>query len=122
MPPNKSKENQIKPRKKACFSLDSLGGIVPFQWVTANPRKNFSPVAHPRRETVLRSPVEFSDMGKLARFLFFVNKMSLNRFCRQLPRVGRSAARRPESVIALSDIESSNRTGHLLGRAMVLSE
>jgi hypothetical protein len=64
-------------------------------------KEKFFPSAHPRgAKPFLRSPVEFSDMGKLARFLFFVNKMSLNRFCRQLPRVGRSTARRPESVIA----------------------
>ena len=37
--PNKSKENQIKPRKKAWISLDSFGRIRTFQRVTANPSK-----------------------------------------------------------------------------------
>jgi hypothetical protein len=37
--PNKSKENQGKPRKKAWISLDSFGRIGTFQRVTANPNK-----------------------------------------------------------------------------------
>jgi hypothetical protein len=37
--PNKCKEKQGNPSKKACISLDSFGGIVTFQWVTANPNK-----------------------------------------------------------------------------------
>ena len=37
--PNESKQNQINPRKKAWFSLDSLGRFGAFQWVTANPNK-----------------------------------------------------------------------------------
>jgi hypothetical protein len=37
--PNKSKENQGKPNKKAWISLDSFGRIGTFQWVTANPNK-----------------------------------------------------------------------------------
>jgi hypothetical protein len=36
---NKSKKNQIKPRKKAWISLDSFGRFGAFQWVTANPNK-----------------------------------------------------------------------------------
>jgi hypothetical protein len=39
--PSKSKQIQIKPRKKAWISLDSFGGIWTFQRVTANPNKNF---------------------------------------------------------------------------------
>jgi hypothetical protein len=39
--PNKSKENQIKPNKKAWISLDFLGRIGRFQWVTTIPNKNF---------------------------------------------------------------------------------
>src|SRR5271168_3361494 len=43
--PNSSKQNQIKPSKKAWISLDSFGRIGTFQWVTANPNKKiFSPV------------------------------------------------------------------------------
>src|ERR1700722_10163438 len=59
-------------------------------------------------------------MGKLARFLFFLNKMSLNLFCRQLPRVGRSAARRPESVIAPFLI-SRAQTGRAISSAALWS-
>jgi hypothetical protein len=44
-PPNKSKEIQRNPRKKAWISLDSFGRIGPYQWVTTNPNKKiFSPV------------------------------------------------------------------------------
>ena len=38
----KPKEIQGKPRKKAWISLESLGRIGTFQWVTANPNKKFS--------------------------------------------------------------------------------
>jgi hypothetical protein len=41
--PNKRKQIQIKPRKKAWISLDSFGRIGPFQWVTANPNKKIFP-------------------------------------------------------------------------------
>jgi hypothetical protein len=37
--PNKSKEMQVKPRKKAWISLFFLGGIGPFQWVTGEKNK-----------------------------------------------------------------------------------
>jgi hypothetical protein len=37
--PNKSKEIQGNPRKKAWISLDSFGRIVVFQRVTVNPNK-----------------------------------------------------------------------------------
>jgi hypothetical protein len=37
--PNSSKQNQIKPSKKAWISLDSFGRIGTYQWVTANPNK-----------------------------------------------------------------------------------
>jgi hypothetical protein len=37
--PNKRKVNQGNPSKKACISLDSLGRIGGYQWVTANPNK-----------------------------------------------------------------------------------
>jgi hypothetical protein len=40
--PNKSKEMQVKPRKKACISLLFLGGIGRFQWVTGEKIKKFS--------------------------------------------------------------------------------
>jgi hypothetical protein len=44
-PPNKSKEIQRNPRKKAWISLDSFGRIGTYQGVTANPNKKiFSPV------------------------------------------------------------------------------
>ena len=44
-PPNKSKEIQRNPRKKAWISLDSFGRIGTYQWVTTNPNKKiFSPV------------------------------------------------------------------------------
>jgi hypothetical protein len=39
---NKSKQNQMNPSKKACISLDSLGGIGAFQGVTTNPNKKIS--------------------------------------------------------------------------------
>ena len=55
-PPNKSKENQRNPRKKAWISLDSFGQIGPFQWVTANPRKKFLSVCFRRRPTDYRPP------------------------------------------------------------------
>ena len=41
--PNQSKQNQINPRKKAWFSLDSFGRIQTFQRVTANPNKKIFP-------------------------------------------------------------------------------
>jgi hypothetical protein len=41
--PNKRKQIQIKPRKKAWISLDSFGRIGTFQWVTANPNKKIFP-------------------------------------------------------------------------------
>jgi hypothetical protein len=37
--PNKSKKNQMNPRKIACISLDSFGRFGAFQRVTANPNK-----------------------------------------------------------------------------------
>src|SRR4029077_18302335 len=37
--PNKAKQNQINPSKKAWISLDSFGRIGTFQWVTTNPNK-----------------------------------------------------------------------------------
>jgi hypothetical protein len=40
--PNKTKQIQIKPRKKAWISLDSFGRIGAFQWVTGEKnRKKF---------------------------------------------------------------------------------
>ena len=39
---NKSKENQINPRKKAWISLDSFGRFGTFQCVTGNPNKKIS--------------------------------------------------------------------------------
>jgi hypothetical protein len=43
--PNKSKEMQVKPRKKACISLFFLGGIGRFQWVTGEKiKKILSPL------------------------------------------------------------------------------
>jgi hypothetical protein len=45
----KSKENQIKPRKKAWIFLDSFGRIETFQCVTAIPNRNFSPRPNSRR-------------------------------------------------------------------------
>ena len=44
LPPNKSKETQRNPRKKAWISLDSFGRIWTYQWVTTNPNKIFSRV------------------------------------------------------------------------------
>jgi hypothetical protein len=41
--PNKRKQIQIKPRKKAWISLDSFGRIGTFQWVTVNPNKKILP-------------------------------------------------------------------------------
>src|SRR3984957_20963703 len=41
--PNESKQNQINPRKKAWFSLDSFGRIQTFQRVTENPNKKIFP-------------------------------------------------------------------------------
>jgi hypothetical protein len=43
-PPNKTKENQIKPRKKTWISLDSFGRFGAFQRVTRNPNKKFIPL------------------------------------------------------------------------------
>jgi hypothetical protein len=40
--PNQCKQNQGNPSKKACISLDSLGGIWTFQWVTANPNEKIA--------------------------------------------------------------------------------
>jgi hypothetical protein len=40
--PNKSKQMQVKPRKKAWISLFFLGGIGTFQWVTAEKNKKTS--------------------------------------------------------------------------------
>ena len=42
-PPNKSKEIQGNPRKKAWISLDSFGRIGTYQGVTANPSKKILP-------------------------------------------------------------------------------
>jgi hypothetical protein len=44
--PNKRKQMQIKPRKKAWISLDSFGRIGTFQWVTTNPNKKILPMSH----------------------------------------------------------------------------
>jgi hypothetical protein len=40
--PNKSKQTQVKPRKKACISLFFLGGIGPFQRVAGEKNKKNS--------------------------------------------------------------------------------
>jgi hypothetical protein len=49
-PPNKAKENQIKPRKKAWISLDSFGRFGAFQRVTRNPNKKILPRLSSRAE------------------------------------------------------------------------
>jgi hypothetical protein len=50
--PNLGQDNQ---RKKAWFSLDSLVGIEPFQWVAPTPKgKNFFPVLSPLKLTARR--------------------------------------------------------------------
>ena len=46
--PNKSKENQTKPRKKAWISLDSFGRFGTFQCFTGNPNKKISAALNSR--------------------------------------------------------------------------
>jgi hypothetical protein len=50
--PNKSKQIQTIPRKKAWISLDSLGRFGAFQWLTANPSKKILSLS-PALETPL---------------------------------------------------------------------
>jgi hypothetical protein len=46
--PNKTKQIQIKARKKAWISLDSFGRIEAFQWVTGEKIKKNSPALNSR--------------------------------------------------------------------------
>jgi hypothetical protein len=56
--PNSSKENQIKPRKKAWISLDSFGRFGAFQWVTANPNKTILSLFQPGAERLKPSSAQ----------------------------------------------------------------
>ena len=48
--------SECPPRKKAWISLDSFGRIVTYQWVTANPSKNFLPAVRLAFLVVCKSP------------------------------------------------------------------
>jgi hypothetical protein len=81
-PANKSKENQIKPRKKAWISLDSFGRIGAFQWVAANPNKKtfflaarVSGCASPHR--IARGEIWFRSAESISRIPDFANHLSM---------------------------------------------
>jgi hypothetical protein len=84
---NKSKENQIKPRKKAWISLDSFGRFVAFQWVTENPNKKIlllaarvSGCASPHR--IARREIWFRSAESIQGILFLAKILSLESITR----------------------------------------
>jgi hypothetical protein len=54
--PNKSKEIQTIPRKKAWISLDSFGRFGTFQWLTTNPSKKIFSLASGSRNPSFSAP------------------------------------------------------------------
>jgi hypothetical protein len=63
-PPNKSKKNQINPRKLACIALDSFGRFEAFQRVTANSNKKI-PRRRVRLRQVVANALPFNDLDQI---------------------------------------------------------